>query len=160
MNYYESVVIDYLRADRRIFVNTQCLIQLNSAHNPDTSGPHWYCDAIAADFKAQTVFLCEISYQDNCSTLLRRLRDWGKHWPQVQAAVRRDSLVPPDWPFRVWLFVRADRTKLVRDALKKANLDCLGTRITSLEDVQPWRYCSWNREAPADTAEISASMPS
>ena len=29
MNYYESVVIDYLRADRALFVNTECCIQLN-----------------------------------------------------------------------------------------------------------------------------------
>ena len=31
MNYYESVVIDYLRADRAIFVNTEYCIQLNEA---------------------------------------------------------------------------------------------------------------------------------
>jgi hypothetical protein len=50
MNYYESVVVDYLRADRAIFVNTECCIQLNEAVNPDNSGPHWYCDAVAVDF--------------------------------------------------------------------------------------------------------------
>lgn len=46
MNYYESVVVDYLRADRALFVNTECCIQLNESDNPDTSGPHWYCDAV------------------------------------------------------------------------------------------------------------------
>ena len=41
MNYYESVVIDYLRADRAIFVNTEFCIQINEAANPDNSGPHY-----------------------------------------------------------------------------------------------------------------------
>jgi hypothetical protein len=46
MNYYESVVMDYLRSDRAVFVNTNCCIQLNQADNPDTSGPQWHCDAV------------------------------------------------------------------------------------------------------------------
>ena len=73
MNYYESVAIDYLRADRSIFVNTECCIQLNQAHNPDTSGPHWYCDAVAVDFKGKTIFLVEISYGKQLTELTKRL---------------------------------------------------------------------------------------
>ena len=46
MNYYESVVMDYLRSDRAVFVNTNCCIQLNQADNPGTSGPHWCCDVV------------------------------------------------------------------------------------------------------------------
>lgn len=51
MDYYQNVVIDYLRADRALFVNAECCIQVNPASNPDASGPHWYCDAVAADFR-------------------------------------------------------------------------------------------------------------
>jgi hypothetical protein len=61
-DYYEPVVVNYLRADRAIFVNTECCVQLNQADNPDTSGDHWYCDAVALDLRAKAVFLCEISY--------------------------------------------------------------------------------------------------
>jgi len=32
MNYYESVVIDYLRADRSVFVNTEYCIQINKGN--------------------------------------------------------------------------------------------------------------------------------
>ena len=64
MDYYQNVVIDYLRADRAVFVNTECCVQINAAENPDTSGPHWYCDAIACDFRAEQVYLCEITYSD------------------------------------------------------------------------------------------------
>jgi len=45
MDYYESIVVNYLRADRALFVNTECCVQLNQSDNPDGSGPHWYCDA-------------------------------------------------------------------------------------------------------------------
>jgi len=44
MDYYEGVVIDYLRADRALFVNTECCIQINPADNPDNSGPHCLSD--------------------------------------------------------------------------------------------------------------------
>ncbi len=69
MDYYESVVIDYLRADRALFVNTECCIQIDAGHNPD-KGTHWYCDAVVADFRTQSVFLCEISYSATLAVLL------------------------------------------------------------------------------------------
>jgi hypothetical protein len=49
MDYYENVMMHYLRSDRAIFVNSESCIQLNQASNPDKSGLHWYCDAVAAD---------------------------------------------------------------------------------------------------------------
>ncbi len=32
MDYYESIVVSYLRADRALFVNTECCIQLSLEH--------------------------------------------------------------------------------------------------------------------------------
>ena len=55
MDYYETVMTHYLRSDRAIFLNTECCIQLNEGNNPDTSGPHWYCDAVAADFRSRAI---------------------------------------------------------------------------------------------------------
>ena len=43
MDYFESVVFEYLRSYRILFINIQSCIQLNPSDNPDTSGPHWYC---------------------------------------------------------------------------------------------------------------------
>ncbi len=40
MDYYANVVIDYLRANRSTFVNTEYCIQLNPG-NPDTSRVAW-----------------------------------------------------------------------------------------------------------------------
>ncbi|MCE4344118.1 hypothetical protein [Xanthomonas hortorum] len=60
MDHFEGVVLDYLRADRALFVNSQCCIQLNEGANPDTSGPCWHCDAVVVSFKEQAACLCEI----------------------------------------------------------------------------------------------------
>lgn len=49
MDNCESLVLEYLRADRSVFVNTQCCIQLFDSPNPDKSGPHWYCDLVLRD---------------------------------------------------------------------------------------------------------------
>jgi hypothetical protein len=149
MNYYENVVIDYLRADRAIFVNTECCIQLNQAENPDTSGPHWYCDAVALDLRAKTVFLCEISYSSQLTDLAKRLKGWHDHWGLVCQALKRDSFLSDDWAvFRPWLFVPEEFIPLILDRLKQiGGAESLKyvPLITPLEMVQPWKYRSWNR---------------
>src|SRR5439155_14984497 len=104
MNYYESVVLDYLRADRALFVNTECCIQINPADNPDKSGPHWYCDAVAVDFRSKTIFLFEISYGSQLADLTKRLKDWHENWEGVRRALARESFLPELWPVLVWLF--------------------------------------------------------
>jgi hypothetical protein len=150
MDYYQGAVLDYLRADRSIFVNEECCIQLNEAHNPDTSGPHWYCDAVACNFREKSIFLCEISYSSQLTDLVKRMRQWHENWPAVCHALARDSRLPSDWPVRPWLFVPENRVDmLVKRLLQipdtvKTSLNFV-PRITTLEAVQPWRYVSWNR---------------
>ena len=77
MDNCEELVLEYLRADRTVFVNTQCCIQLNDAMNPDNSGPHWYCDLVAINFKDQRVYLCEVTYAKTLTSLLNRLKALG-----------------------------------------------------------------------------------
>jgi hypothetical protein len=153
MNYYESVVIDYLRADRALFVNTECCIQLNDSDNPDNSGPHWYCDAVVCDLRSKHVFLVEISYNAKLGGweggLVQRLRSWNENWLGVRAALVRDCFVSSEWPVRPWLFVpEGQLSKLVvyldRITTERALAFC--PRITPLDMVQPWRYRSWNRK--------------
>ena len=93
MDYYQGVVTEYLRADRAIFLNTECCIQLNPGANPDTTGPHWFCDAVAADFRAEAVFLCEVSYARGLGALLRRFSEWNREWSKVDVA---------PWKYRSW----------------------------------------------------------
>jgi len=94
MDYYESAVVQYLRADRALFVNTVCCIQLNEAANPDSSAPHWYRDAVACDFRNHVILLCAISYSAQLPDLNKRLKGWHGNWDFVCQALARDSYVP------------------------------------------------------------------
>jgi hypothetical protein len=155
MDYYESIVVSYLRADRALFVNTEYCIQLNPGDNPDSSGPHWYCDAVACDFRQHRIFLCEISYGVRLVNLIKRLMAWHENWDLVRNALVRDSCVLADWPVRPWLFVPEDRLQTLERWW--ATIDGNGQLpkygpplVTTLEMVQPWRYCSWNRIGEAE----------
>ena len=148
MDYYEGVAIDYLRADRTLFVNTECCIQITPGHNPD-KGTHWYCDALVADFRSKAVFLCEISYSVQLSDLTKRLKAWHDNWDGIRGALARDCALPNEWLARLrpWLFVREES---IPNLLKRLSKIGDGPpefvpRITPLAMVQPWLYCSWNR---------------
>jgi hypothetical protein len=113
MNYFQGVVVDYLRADRTVFLNTECSIQLNPGLNPDTSGPHWYCDAIAVNHREQTIYLCEITYAKSMGALQKRLGGWSKHWEGVTTALMRDRSLP-GWPVRPWVLYQNRWSQLLR----------------------------------------------
>jgi hypothetical protein len=157
MDYYQGVVVEYLRADRSVFVNTECCIQLNEADNPDNSGPHWYCDSIAVNFKKETVYLCEVSYSKTLAALLKRLADWNSNWSGVKLSIERDCRLPSDWPVVPWLFI-PEQSKLNATA----GIQRLGRtrsmpdpKITTLESVAPWNYPSFNRKEEPD--ELSSA---
>lgn len=150
MDYYQSVVVEYLRADRAVFVNTEYCIQINPGNNPDISGPHWYCDAVALDFRSKTIFLCEISYSKTMADLTTRLKCWHDNWDGVRHAIARDSRLSlsEDWSIRPWLFVPQESVSLLNQRLEKiANGKELNFSydITHLEAVQPWRFSTYNR---------------
>jgi len=150
MDYYQGVVLNYLRADRAVFVNPECCIQLEGKPNPD-SDKSWYCDAVALDLRSETVFLCEISYEKALSALIKRLRDWSDNWPAVKNALARDCKVSAHWTVRPWLFIPENsvarlvtRLAFIEDSDSASAV--FHPRITSLESVQPWNYCSWNHQ--------------
>lgn len=156
MDYYQGVVIEYLRADRAIFVNTECCIQLKEAPNPDQGEKHWYCDALAVDFRSQYIYLCEVTYSKDLGALVRRLASWNAHWPAVKASLVQDFCVPNDWPVRPWLFVpeacitpAVKRIKAIRSGNENADV-IPEPRITTLEAVAPWNYRSWNRQGESE----------
>lgn len=143
MDYFQGVVTEYLRADRSVFVNPECCIQLKKADSPKNGGLHWYCDIVAVDFRQHAVLLCEVSYSKSLSALMKRLDEWNSNWPGLCAALDRDCSLPAKWPVRPWLFVpEALRPRL------EARLDSLLQKqsgpngmprpsITNLEFVAP-----------------------
>ena len=154
MDHFESVVAEYLRADRSLFVNAQCCIQLNEGANPDTSGPHWYCDAVALSLKAQRAFLCEITYADPPNSLFKRLTGWDRDWLLLRTALERDSGVPRTWQLQPWIFIASKLDARVQAFLATLSLQEMPRpKITHLEDVMPWKYRSWDRAPEHDGIE-------
>ena len=154
MDHFESVVMEYLRADRALFVNGQCCIQLNPGSNPDTSGPHWYCDALAVSIRDCSAFLCEITYASPPNSLFKRLAAWDKEWPLIRVALERDSGVPRSWAATPWLFIPSSNRARVESFLGTLSLAIMPRpRVTELEDVMPWKYRSWDRADAGHGAE-------
>lgn len=159
MDYYQGVVTEYLRADRAIFLNTECCIQLNAGANPDTTGPHWFCDAVAVDFRAEVVFLCEVSYARGLGALLRRLSEWNREWSKVRAAVVRDCSLPARWPVRPWLFIPEECVSSAIAGIQGLRgVDGVAPlpipRITTLEMIAPWKYRSWDRAGEKEKPNV------
>lgn len=151
MDYFQGVVTEYLRANRATFVNTECCIQLNEGPNPDVSGPHWYCDAVAINLQEKQAYLCEISYSRSLDGLGRRLAGWAESWPLLRTALARDCGIPLDWKVRPWLFVPQGLEAVLLKQLAKlpklenADSQMPAAKVMWLEEVAPWKYKSWDR---------------
>ena len=151
MDYFQGVVTEFLRADRAVFVNTECLLQLASGHAP-VKGRHWYCDAVAVNFRESSVSLCEVTYASTVQALVKRLEAWATHWPQLRSAIVRDCCVPSNWHVHPWLFIPEDRHPTLTRRL--ATIKGIGEharqmpvpKVTYLEAVTPWKYSNWHRK--------------
>jgi hypothetical protein len=164
MEYFQGVVTEFLRADRAVFVNTECCIQVNPGENPDRTGPHWFCDAVAVSFRERRVYLGEITYSKSFSALNKRLTDWAANWGLLRVALVRDCHVPDAWPVQPWLFVPNALQNALKDRLRKiANIGDAAEQMpypktTDLEAVAPWKYQSWNRREDSATLCGSATI--
>ncbi len=106
--------------------------------------------AVAADFRASRVFLCEISYSAKLPALMKRLSAWNDHWDGLKAALFRDAHLPSHWQLRPWLFIPEESIPVFVRRYEQmealAGTPRLPTPlVTTLEMVQPWRYRSWDR---------------
>ena len=152
MDYFQGVVTEYLRAKRSRFVNTEYLISLDGdgTYRKDR---HWYCDAVAIDFAEGSIHLCEITYAKTLHSVAKRLQFWCAHWQEIGDALRRDSELKGDWEIVPRVFIPASlkptfelRAKAIKwPALAAAQMP--RPIVTTLEEVLPWRYRSWNGEA-------------
>jgi len=151
VDYYQGVVVEYLRADRSVFVNTECFIQIADGNSPG-KGKSWYCDAVAVNLKTRSVFLCEVSYSKSLFALRNRLTAWNSHWSEIKSSLVRDCGVDETWHVTPWLFIPQES-----EHIAKAWYESLATnppmpcpKIHALESVAPWKYCAWNRQEKSD----------
>jgi hypothetical protein len=158
MSHFQDVVTEYLRADRAMFVNTECLIQIDPG-DAVSKGTHWYCDAVAVNFRERAVFLCEVTYSSTLAALLGRLQAWSLNWPAVCAALVRDCKVPQDFIVQPWVFIPQSRRDLLErrliTLLNPTALPMPAPRVSSLESVVPWLYRTWDRKLTALDGESS-----
>jgi hypothetical protein len=164
MDYFQGVVTDYLRANRAVFVNTECYLSLQAGDAPPR-GTSWYCDALAVNFREKTVYLCEITYSNTLHALMQRLRAWAVNWPALRAALGRDCAIPPEWPVRPWVFI-PEALKPTYSRKLIAILDSASSpdgmpipRLTYLEDVVPWKYRTWDRHCDSEVDVQQSGMP-
>ena len=154
MDYFQGVVTEYLRANRSVFVNTECLIQLDEG-DKQFKDRHWYCDAMAVNFKESTIYLCEITFSGTMQSLITRLQAWQANWDELVRAVLRDSGAPTHWKVQPWVFIPNKHHKLFTEKLARVkpvnNTEAKmpQPRITHLESVLPWEYRTWDRKSDA-----------
>ena len=148
MDHYKSVVMDYLQSDRAVFVNAECRIPIDAGKIPEKSRQHCSCDAVAIDLRHGAVYLCETASEDERPSLLKKLSTWTKNWDLVKTALERDCMVPANWRIHVWLFVPKDSIEVLDEKLEllRQNIGSkFKVKVTALEDVQTWRFSTWER---------------
>jgi len=155
MDHYKTLVLDYLQADRAVFVNAECCLRAEHAEEPDKTGLNCTCDAVAIDLRHGAVYLCETAIEHKLLSLINRLTAWTRNWDCIKAALQRYCKVPPNWRVHVWLFVPRESIGLL-DAKLEHLRQSAGSRfkvkVTALEDIQPWRASTWERcEEPWET---------
>jgi hypothetical protein len=142
-HHFQNIVLDYLRADRSMFLNARGLVHQDPSNPPDPAGRQWYCDVIAVNFKQEAVYLCEVIQSSAADSLSRRLRVWSKDWPALRKGLAGGSAVPADWAVTPWLFIpRALHPQVTRFLDDLSGSEMPPPRITFLEDVISWLYCA------------------
>ena len=148
MDHYKTVVMDYLLADKAVFVNSECCINFDDGGDPKKTGQHFSCDAVAIDLRHGAVYLCDAAFEHKLKSLVKKLSVWTKNWDLINSALRRDCMVPAAWRVHVWLFVPKDSIEMLDGNLEHLR-QTIGSKfkvkITALEDVQPWRISTWRR---------------
>lgn len=142
MDYYQGIVAEYLDADRSVFLNSECYIQLMSGPNPP-KGTMWYCDILAINLREKAAYMCEISFSKGLSALVERLAAWDREWTGVRTALQRDCSIPVEWPIKPWVFIPGVRWPVLKRKLKVESIPY--PRVTYLEEIVPWKYSSDNR---------------
>lgn len=141
MDYFQGVVLEYLRADRSNFVNPEFWVRgnLESAHNR----PHWFVDILTVNMKEKKVYLCEVTYAKQPRALVQRLRSWREHWETIEKTLREDTGVPGDWPLCPWVFATDQAMKAIEPELVRLFPD---HKASNLLKTLPWEYCTYDRK--------------
>jgi hypothetical protein len=140
MDYFQGVVVEYLRADRACFINPEFWLRGNELK--PYNKPHWYVDALAIHMKQRCAYLCEVTYAKKAPSLIKRLQSWRENWAIIQKTLIKDAGIPETWSIRPWIFTTAEIRQEIEPAVLKLHDQ---VRFTNLESVLPWLYKTWDR---------------
>lgn len=70
MDYFQSIVEQYLQADRANLISTEFFLQHKDKEN-DPGPPNWYIDILNVNMREQRVYLCEITYARKLHELIK-----------------------------------------------------------------------------------------
>jgi hypothetical protein len=155
MDYFQGVVMEYLRADRACFVNPEFWIRGNTQNPHDK--PHWFVDVLAVSMRDKAVYLCEVTYAKQPRALSKRLESWTEHWDLIDRTLKADTYINKEWPVIPWVFAPPSTLEIVKPQLLKLFPDA---RTTNLETVLPWLYCTYDRKPEAtDEAKVERPAP-
>lgn len=144
MDYFQGVVTEYLQEKLSLFVKTECCISLDK-DGKLLKGRHWFCDAVAVDFRNKTIYLCEVTYSKSLQALIVRLKAWNNHWSSLCDAIQRDYSVPDDWTVQPWVFIPNElrgnlSSKLVAIGINPQTPNPMPyPKVMDLEEVVPWK---------------------
>jgi len=94
--------------------------------------------------------------------LIERLRAWNNHWADMLGILENYNRLPLNdkWRIRPWLFVPREYVARLLRGLKEIR-DGGPLRfeplITTLEMVQPWNYCTYDRHG--ERLELKDDIP-
>jgi hypothetical protein len=154
MDYFQGVVLEYLRADRACFVNPEFWLRGNPEKPHEK--PHWFVDAVALHMKDKVVYLCEVTYAKQPRALIQRLQSWKLNWETIEQTLRADAHVDQSWPLIPWVFGATETLTAVKPTLEKLFHK---RKMTDLEDVLPWKYCTYDRKEELRTMEEDREEP-
>ena len=144
MDYFQGVVMEYLRADRACFVNPEFWIRGNLEQPHEK--PHWFVDVLAINMRDRSVYLCEVTYAKQPRALARRLHSWKEHWSVINDTLKKDASIGEEWPLIPWVFAPPKTLAIIEPELKKLFPEA---RTTNLEKVLPWLFCTYDRKPEA-----------
>ena len=119
-------VESYLRSQEALFLSSDCPLQLSAGEASS------FVDMLAVDFSNKTVWLCV-----GGNEVMKTLRLWQTHWPQVQMALWRDHKIPIGFEIRPWGFVEQAQKLSYDSAFSHSEMDghMPNPRFTKLEDL-------------------------
>lgn len=141
MDYYQSVVAEFLKADRACFINPEFWLRGNVDRAKQYAKPHWYVDILAVHLRLKRVFLCEVTYAKKAPSLILRLTAWRDHWETILETLREDACLDPSWPVQPWIFAPQSVLDSIRPTITQLHQSI---KFKALEEVVPWNYKTWD----------------